>query len=213
MGKPPRKALRILKGGHKYEIVHLAHLAAALVDGADLCLQNKQRRGRLRQGRARMRSHKIEGFRLHSQPIQPGFFIELKLLGQFCPPLRMRKIARAQHVDALAAGPCRQMTGIERLACGARKPGMYMQIGDKVHNSPCGHMVQVFVLLNLLGHCRTADSAKPWAEAQGLCRQAGAARICRGLAVLARVQGKRCFNGALVGCIFARQHKYPQCRL
>ena len=146
----------------------------------------------------------------HRQTVEAGILVEHELFRQFRPPLGVGKVARAQYVDALATCPGGQMTGIERLACGARKPGMYMQIGDKVHNSPCGHMVQVFVLLNLLGHCRTADSAKPWAEAQGLCRQAGAARICRGLAVLARVKGQRCFYCALVGCIFAGQYKYPQ---
>ena len=39
--QPPRKALRVFQGGHEYEVVHLAHLAAAFVDGADLCLQDE----------------------------------------------------------------------------------------------------------------------------------------------------------------------------
>ena len=140
----PRKALRILKGGHKHKIVNLAHLAAAFVDGADLGLQHEQGGRGCQQAGAAGCPHEFEVFRLHSQPVQAGGLVEHQLFAQLCPPLRVRKVARAQDIDALAAGPGSQMTRIEGLACGARKAGMYVQISYEVHGSPCGDAVWIF---------------------------------------------------------------------
>ena len=100
--------------------MHLAHLPAALVNGADFRLQHEQRPGP-RGAPSLWCSRKVQRFRLHSQPVEAGFFIQNKLFGKFGAPLRVGKVARAKNVNALAARPGGKMPGVERLAGGPRK--------------------------------------------------------------------------------------------
>ena len=127
-----RKLCRVLQGTHEDEIVHLAHLAVALVNGADLCLEHKERALRV----AALHGppgHDVKLLRFALEAVESAGFIKLKLLAKLGAPLRMGKVARAQDAYALAARPCGQMAGVEGLAGGAGKTGMDMQVGYEVH--------------------------------------------------------------------------------
>lgn len=111
------KALRILQGGHKDQVVDFAHLPQALVDGADFRLEQKER-PLPRPCRAQVFWQALQGFRRAPQSVQAAGRVRFQLFRQFRPPLGVGEIAGAQNVNALAARPGRQVPGRERLACG-----------------------------------------------------------------------------------------------
>ena len=98
--------------------MHLARAAVALVDGTDLRLEDEARFGVVQQ--TTLPLQKVGGLRLSlPQAVEPAVRILHELFTQLLPPLGMREIPRAQHIDALAAGPGRQMGGRELFAGGA----------------------------------------------------------------------------------------------
>ena len=112
------KPVRIFQRGHEDEVMHLAHLAVPLVDGTDLRLEDEARFGVVQQ--TTLPLQKVGGLRLSlPQAVEPAVRILHELFTQLLPPLGMREIPRAQHIDALAAGPGRQMGGRELFAGGA----------------------------------------------------------------------------------------------
>lgn len=105
----------------------------AFVDGTDLRLQAEQRLFAALRGAGARAAEKVQFLRLALQTVEAAGFVENHLLAQLGPPLRMGEIAGAQHVDAFAARPGRQMAGIELLAGGPGETRMDVQVRNKIH--------------------------------------------------------------------------------
>ena len=108
------------------QVVDFAHLAAALVNGADLALEHKARP--TGPGASGVLRQKFGGFAFLAQTVQAGGFLKFELLGHFRPPGRVGDIARAQNVQALDPGPGRQKRQRQAFAGGPRKAGVDVQV-------------------------------------------------------------------------------------
>ncbi len=133
LGQAFGKAVRAFHIRHKNQVVHLAHFAVSLVNGADFRLKAEQRPRPVRMGAGLRSTQNFQLFRLAFQTIEAAGLVKNQLFPQFRPPLRMGEIAGSQHIYALAARPGRQMAGGERLAGGAGKTRMDVQIRNKIH--------------------------------------------------------------------------------
>ena len=128
--QPLREAVGIVQRGHEDQVVDFAHLALTLVDGADLGLEQEERPVGVRRC---LPLQEVQILGRAGQAVQAAGLVAHQLLAQLVPPLRVGEVAGAQHVDALAAGPGRQMPGRELFAGGTGKAGMDVQVGDESH--------------------------------------------------------------------------------
>ena len=130
--KAQRELFCIFQRAHIDKVVYLAHLAVALVDGADLGLKHEKRLFGVDVGH-RAASQDIKLLRLAPEAIQAGGFIPFKLFCQFRPPLRVCEVARAENADTFAACPGGQMAGVKGLAGGTGKTGVNVQVSYEIH--------------------------------------------------------------------------------
>ena len=125
-----RQAVCGVHVGHVDKVVHLAHLAAAFVDAADFGLEHEQGAPGQRLARV-LRQFGVQPARV-AQAVQAAGFVQHQLFGQFLPPLGVREVAGAEHVQPLHPRPRSQMAGVEPTAGGARKAGVDVQVGPEL---------------------------------------------------------------------------------
>ncbi|OIO02329.1 MAG: hypothetical protein AUJ49_06250 [Desulfovibrionaceae bacterium CG1_02_65_16] len=116
---------RCLDGRHVHKVVHLAHFAAAFVDGADFALEQKARAAGKRHGEAGQLPGERGGV---AQAQKTGVAVLHKLALNLGQPAGVGAVARAQHANALDLGPGGQTADGEAFAGCAREARVDVQI-------------------------------------------------------------------------------------
>ena len=138
LGQALAEAFRRLKGGHEHQVVHFAHPAAALVNGADLALEHETRPGRIAplarliHGRHRQFGQSSGNGSRILEAVKAARLLIHQLLSQFFAPLRVGEVAAAQHIQAFESGPGRQQRHVQPRTGGPGKTRMNVQIRQKV---------------------------------------------------------------------------------